>query len=288
MYTLQSYWSFRSWKCPFDCEKGMKLEVYFEDVHQHEISYKKAHVNKSIPVTVKYMVFTEKKEIDPDTITWKHNDVVMNIGDSDNQDVYYKYDKNAVGYVFSLHLKMPTARVTGTWTLTVNTKDGSPHSGNCQITSQPIIRSRFSAVRGHEGNPLSVLCEIDGFPAANQVSWKRLVEKKDGSSAQLLPVTNAVFKAHGTTRDAIMEWSDASDSTGFYLCTATSRLGSDSQLLEVRIKSKLAPLWPFIGIIAEILVLGIIILIYERAQAKRRREEERATLLKPNPESDRC
>ncbi|VDQ06236.1 unnamed protein product [Trichobilharzia regenti] len=50
----------------------------------------------------------------------------------------------------------------------------------------------------------------------------------------------------------------------------------------------MAPLWPFIGIIAEILVLGIIILIYERAQAKRRREEERATLLKPNPESDRC
>ncbi|VDP87731.1 unnamed protein product [Schistosoma mattheei] len=50
----------------------------------------------------------------------------------------------------------------------------------------------------------------------------------------------------------------------------------------------MAPLWPFIGIIAELVVLGIIILIYERTQAKRRREEERTTLLKQNPTSDRC
>ncbi|CAH8603264.1 unnamed protein product [Heterobilharzia americana] len=193
------------------------------------------------------------KKIDVDTLTWKHNDVIINIGDSDSQDVYYTTEERGSILFITLHIKMPTARVTGIWSLTVNSKDGNQHVGDCSVRSGPVIRSRFSAVRGHEGSPLSVLCEVDGFPAPHQVTWKRLVESKDSSSgSQLLSVTNAILKSDGKTNGAIMEWKDASDSTGFYLCTATSNLGTDNQLLEVRIKSKLAPLWPFIGIIVEL------------------------------------
>ncbi|CAH8643732.1 hypothetical protein MS3_00009712 [Schistosoma haematobium] len=272
-----------------DCGSRVKLEVDFENIQSHGISYKKATVRKTTPVNLVFNVIAERKPIEIESIDWTYNNVSINIGDNDNQDIYYSTEKVSSGFTITLHMKAPTSRVAGTWILTVNAKDNSKHVGFCYISSQPVIRSRFGAVRGHEGNPLSVLCEVDGFPEPNQVVWRRVIENEDDSTKnRLVSVSNAMFKPHESTKDAIMEWTDASDATGFYMCTATSTLGSDSLLLEVRIKSKLAPLWPFIGIIAELVVLGIIILIYERTQAKRRREEERTTLLKQNPTSDRC
>ncbi|KAK4467858.1 hypothetical protein MN116_008778 [Schistosoma mekongi] len=268
-----------------DCGSMVRLEVDFDNVHSHGITYKKASVKKSIPVSVVYNVISEGRPIEIESIDWMHNNVSINIGDSDSQDIYYATEKTSSGVTVTLHIKMPTSRVAGTWILTVNTKENTKHIGICYVSSPPVIRSRFGAVRGHEGNPLSVHCEVDGFPEPYEVSWQRLVENEgDTNKNKLLTVTDAVLKKHDNTKNAIMEWSDASKSTGFYLCTAKSNLGSDNLLLEVRIKSKLAPLWPFIGIIVELVVLGIIILIYERTQAKRRRDEERATLIKQNPE----
>ncbi|TNN18680.1 Basigin isoform 1 [Schistosoma japonicum] len=176
-----------------------------------------------------------------ESIDWMHDNVPIKIGDSDSQDIYYATEEASSGVTVTLHIKMPTARVAGTWTLTVNTKTNTKHVGLCYVSSPPVIRSRFGAVRGHEGSPLSVLCEVDGFPEADEVSWQRLVENDDESNKnKLVPVTNAVFKQHGKTKNGIMEWSDASKSTGFYLCTARSSLGSDNLLLEVRIKSKIS------------------------------------------------
>ncbi|CAH8554745.1 unnamed protein product [Schistosoma turkestanicum] len=271
-----------------DCGNTVKLEVDIDNVQSHGISYKKATVKKSVPANVVFNVIADRRPIEIESIDWMYNNVSINIGDSDNQDIYYIVEKVNSGFTVTLHIKMPTSRVAGTWVLTVIAKDNSKHIGVCYVSSPPVIRSRFGPVRGHEGNPLSVLCEIDGFPEAKKVVWERLVENEnDPTRNKLVPVTNAIFKPHEGTKDAIMEWTDASNATGFYMCTAKSDLGTDSLLLEVRIKSKLAPLWPFIGILAELVVLGIIILIYERAQAKRRRDEEdRNTLLKQNPKSD--
>ncbi|VDP62988.1 unnamed protein product [Schistosoma mattheei] len=222
-----------------DCGSRVKLEVDFENIQSHGISYKKATVRKTTPVNLVFNVIAERKPIEIESIDWTYNNVSINIGDNDNQDIYYSTEKVSSGFTITLHMKAPTSRVAGTWILTVNAKDNSKHVGFCYISSQPVIRSRFGAVRGHEGNPLSVLCEVDGFPEPNQVVWRRVIENEDDATKnRLVSVSNAMFKPHESTKDAIMEWTDASDATGFYMCTATSTLGSDSLLLEVRIKSK--------------------------------------------------
>lgn len=71
-----------------------------------------------------------------------------------------------------------------------------------------------------------------------------------------------------------MEWIDATESAGFYLCQAISPRGTDSSLVEVRIKGLKTVLWPAIGILIQLFVLLIIIVIYERNMAKRRKAEE--------------
>lgn len=57
---------------------------------------------------------------------------------------------------------------------------------------------------------------------------------------------------------------------GKYACNGTNTHGTDQAIITLRVRNRLAALWPFLGIVAEVLVLVTIIFIYE----KRRKPEE--------------
>ena len=61
---------------------------------------------------------------------------------------------------------------------------------------------------------------------------------------------------------------------GEYICMLKNVHGENSEKVNLRVKSALAALWPFLGIVAEVVILCVIILGYETRCGKKKQAEE--------------
>jgi len=55
-----------------------------------------------------------------------------------------------------------------------------------------------------------------------------------------------------------------------------NRFAIANYTLKVRVKDKLAALWPFLGIVGEVAILVTVIFLYERHQLRKQRQQEEA------------
>ncbi|XP_034101296.1 uncharacterized protein LOC117565988 isoform X2 [Drosophila albomicans] len=142
-------------------------------------------------------------------------------------------------------------------------------SKNITAIAKPIVRvpSNHGVV---EGEKLTIPCTAVG--SQPRLSWSfgnytnvtestgRYVLKKDESSN----VENSVLIIENVTLD----------DRGDYKCTGHNAAPEDAHdTATVRVKGKFAALWPFLGICAEVLILCLIILIYEKRRNKSELEE---------------
>ncbi|NXL38477.1 BASI protein, partial [Glaucidium brasilianum] len=142
-------------------------------------------------------------------------------------------------------------------------------TGQVNISVSPQVMAYKKSEHGNEGDTGVLTCKNPSFPPVDSWTWYR---KGQGVSAE--PIYNAsgryIVKSSGNKTELRILKLNIEEDTGDYHCNGTNNYGSGSAIVNLRVRSRLAALWPFLGIVAEVLVLVTIIFIYE----KRRKPDE--------------
>jgi len=139
-----------------------------------------------------------------------------------------------------------------------------------RVTMEPIVVGFTKSASVVEGDKLRQPCTVNGFPVPT-VRW---MKEDDAGFTELEAGSHFEFEPYDGVSDATLVINEATDADrGSYVCEARNELGSSNSTVLVRVIDKYAALWPFVGILVEVVVLCSVILIFEKRRTKKLQED---------------
>ncbi|KAJ8270072.1 hypothetical protein GJAV_G00110020 [Gymnothorax javanicus] len=152
----------------------------------------------------------------------------------------------------------------------VYTTDGGEVKQDIEVKTVPHVGAYKHSEHGNEGDRGVLVCVSHGYPLPTDWQWFMLQE--DNSEQPIVNGTDDKYeiKSMPNRTTLYVNHLDIEKDVGDYICRGMNELGTAEDKIHLRVRSRFAALWPFLGIVAEVIILIAIIFIYE----KRRKPDE--------------